>query len=154
MSDLLATIQRESELVMQFAALLKEEQGALQRGEAAALPGINQRKGTLANEISSMSGLRNALLAGAGCPPERAGMEEWIAKHPADAGVRQAWTILLAQAAEARQLNELNGKLIGIRLQATQEALAILTQQARQASLYGPNGQSSPLTGLRIIDSA
>ena len=154
MSDLLATIRREKELLAGFSALLREEQTALQHGEAPALPALNLKKASLIEDMNAMAGLRNALLAGAGCGPDRDGMKQWLDRNPDNTTIRAVWSGLLKLAAEARELNETNGKLISLRLQATQEALAILTQQARQTSLYGPNGQTSPLTGLRIIDSA
>ncbi len=154
MTDLSAAIRRESELLAAFIGLLREEQNALQQGDAAALPGLNHQKSGLIEELDALAGLRNALLAKVGCAPDREGMQQWLARPGSDKTVRPLWAALLKSATEARELNELNGKLVAIRLQATQEALAILTQQARQTSLYGPNGQASPLTGLRIIDSA
>lgn len=44
-------------------------------------------------------------------------------------------------AAEARTLNETNGKLIALRMQHNQQALSILMAAADPAVTYGPDGQ-------------
>jgi flagella synthesis protein FlgN len=53
---------------------------------------------------------------------------------------------LRALAAEARELNETNGKLIAVHLQRNQQALNVLLAAADNATVYGRDGQ--PQTGL------
>lgn len=154
MSDLLATITSEAELLAGFVLLLNEEQDALKRGDAAALPALTQRKSELMDAMNSLAQLRNELLARSACGKDKEGMSAWLAQHPSDKSAQQSWAKLLQLAQQGRELNRLNGQLIQLRLQATQEALTSLNQQARQTALYGPDGQASPLTGYRIIDSA
>lgn len=57
-------------------------------------------------------------------------------------------------AAEARHLNETNGKLIAVHLQRNQQALNILLAAADHAATYGRDGQQQPLSGGRILGKA
>ncbi|MDP1652678.1 MAG: flagellar export chaperone FlgN [Rhodocyclaceae bacterium] len=57
-------------------------------------------------------------------------------------------------AAEARALNEINGKLIALRLQHNQQALNILLAAADSATTYGPDGQQQTGLGSRILGKA
>ncbi|MDP2808775.1 MAG: flagellar export chaperone FlgN [Rhodocyclaceae bacterium] len=56
-------------------------------------------------------------------------------------------------AAEARSLNETNGKLIALRMQHNQQALAVLMAAADQAITYGPDGQQRGGGGGRSLGS-
>ncbi|SHF11725.1 flagella synthesis protein FlgN [Modicisalibacter ilicicola DSM 19980] len=58
-----------------------------------------------------------------------------------DAGCLDAWLEFRQRALHARQLNQLNGLLIGSRLAQNQKILDFLRNAAGQA-LYGPDGQS------------
>lgn len=151
MHDLVA---RESALVAGFVATLREEQDALTHGDTDALPALAARKATLAEQLNSVDGERNRLLNGAGHGSGRTGMAAWLATQSTGKELGTAWDNLLALAREARILNDLNGKLIAMRLQATGEAIAALTQHAQNSALYGPDGQAAPSSGSRIIDSA
>lgn len=57
-------------------------------------------------------------------------------------------------AAQARALNETNGKLIGLHLQHTQQALSVLLAAANQAATYGPDGQQQGGLGSRSLGKA
>lgn len=57
-------------------------------------------------------------------------------------------------AAEARALNETNGKLIALRLQQNRKALDILLAAADNATTYGPDGQQQTGLGGRILGKA
>jgi len=57
-------------------------------------------------------------------------------------------------AAEAKTLNETNGKLIALRLQQNRKALDILLSAADNATTYGPDGQQQTGLGGRILGKA
>jgi flagella synthesis protein FlgN len=80
-------------------------------------------------------------------------MEAWLGGQDG-AGSRDAWNRLRALAAEARSLNDTNGRLIGIHLENNQQALAVLLSAANQAATYGPDGQQKPGGGGRSLGSA
>lgn len=146
-----ACVTAEGEGVAAFVALLEKEQKSLQDGDIDALTGLAEEKAALIVRLGQIGDLRNQLLAAAGWPAEKAGLQAWGATSPEAAAAAQG---LLAIAAEAKELNRLNGQLIAMHLQRTQGALAILTRSQAGSGLYGPNGQTTARTGYRFIDSA
>lgn len=60
----------------------------------------------------------------------------------------------LSLAAEARALNETNGKLIALHMQRTQKALSVLMAAADRGMTYGPDGQQQVGGGGRSFGSA
>lgn len=152
LSELLA---QEAKLVDDFVALLSAEQEELKVGRIDALDGLSQRKADLAAQLNAAESRRNAWLNAAGLAGDREGMAAWLAAFGGkDAQAAANWARLLEKATEARNLNQLNGQLIALRLSSTTQALATLTAQHQAHSLYGPNGQAAPRTGSRIIDAA
>lgn len=151
LAELLAA---EAKLVEGFIACLAAEQDALKQGDVEVLAPINARKTELVEQLNRLEGERNAFLKQAGHSPDLKGVLAWLARNRGDRAAGQAWAQLVKLATEARELNNLNGKLIAMRLQATNQALATLTQQAQRSTLYGPNGQTTLRTGSRIIDAA
>ena len=91
-------------------------------------------------------------LARLGLPSGRDGMEAWLASR---ASRQQAsWKELLTLAADARSLNETNGKLINLHLQHNQQALNVLLAAVDKAVTYGPDGQQKSASGGRSLGSA
>jgi flagella synthesis protein FlgN len=140
----------------EFVALLRTEQGILVDGNADGLAALIDEKSALATRLGDYARRREAALAASKLPAGRPGMEAWLATLPADALPRRHWQELLPLAAEARTLNELNGKLIGTRLQHNQQALAALMSATERAMTYGPDGQTTASPGGtgRILGSA
>lgn len=154
MSGITAITEREITLISRFVALLTEEQDLLKRGDAAALPRIATAKGPLVDQLNALESERRAALGISGEQKTREAMEAWLAAHPAEQTAAAHWARLLELAQEAKQLHELNAGLVGMHLQQTAEALAILTRKAEQNTLYGSNGQTAQISGSRIVDSA
>ncbi|MDP2795675.1 MAG: flagellar protein FlgN [Sulfurisoma sp.] len=143
--------------VREFVAILKEEQTTLVEGKADSIAALIEKKSGLATRLTDCAKRREAALAGFKLPVGRAGMDAWLAAPPTDATAQRNWRELLPLAAEARSLNELNGKLIGTRLQHNQQALAALMGATEQAMMtYGPDGQTLARPGGtgRILGSA
>ncbi len=146
-------IDAETSVVDQFIILLEREQTALQEGKTDPLPEIADAKAPLTIRLNELAIKRNQALSMAGLPADRAGIESWIQRYPVPE-VATAWKKLHASIGKARELNEVNGKLIVLRLQYTNQALNALTvAQRTSGTLYGPDGQTSALAGRRIIDA-
>ena len=138
-----------------FVALLKTEQSILVEGDADGLATLIEKKSALAARLTDCSQGRETALAASKLPSGRAGMDAWLAAIPDDATARKNWQELLPLAVEARNLNELNGKLIGTRLQHNQQVLAALMSATERAMTYGPDGQSLASAGSgRMLGSA
>jgi flagella synthesis protein FlgN len=154
MPTLAEIIAAEADVVSAFVLLLLEEQEALKEGNADALPGIIDRKMAVAQSLSPLSIARNAQLVRAGLAADRPGIDAWLQKQPGDKAVRQHWDKLQALAAEAKELNRVNGELIRLRMQNNAQMLEILLSSANRQDLYSADGQAAPATTRRIIDSA
>lgn len=152
-SPLAPVLAEEVSLVERFITLLGEEQRVLKEARADALAELSARKAEVADQLNLVGKKRNQVLAQAGFAADRPGMRSWLAKYPTDRQTGLAWTHLLKLAAKAQEITRLNGQLLALHLQVTQQALATLTQQAQAGALYGPTGHQSQITGNRIIDS-
>lgn len=141
--DLAETIKAESALIERFVALLHEEQEALSSGNIGELPTLSQKKETFATELNALSGLRNEQLTALGFAEGRAGMDAWRAANPEKKAIVGAWDKTLSLAAEARELNRVNGELIRLRMEHNSKALDILVRSRDSLALYGPDGLST-----------
>lgn len=154
MSSLAEIILAEADVVSAFVLLLQEEQEALKSGNADALPALIERKTVVTGKLAPFSNGRNDILTRAGFNTDRPGIEAWLTKYPNDNAVRHSWEKLQSLAAEARELNRLNGELIRLHMQSNAHALEALLSSANRQDLYSADGQSSTGTTRRIIDSA
>ena len=83
---------------------------------------------------------------------DTAGIDSWRQRDGAAASAAEQ---LMTLAGQARERNRVNGQLIALHLQKTQEALAALTGGDARRQTYGRDGQTEPAkTGYRLIDSA
>lgn len=155
MSEIAAITAREIALISRFIALLNNEQEILKRAEATDLPEISAAKISLAEQLNTLEIERRSALGITSHENPREAMAKWLAQHPAEQTAAVNWKTLLNLAGEAKQQHELNARLVGIHLQQTTEALAILNRQSsEQLPLYGSNGQAAQSSGSRIVDSA
>lgn len=154
MPALAIIIAAEADLVSAFVLLLKEEQDALKAGNADALPAIVERKTATVRKLAPVSTARNAELARAGFAADRAGIDAWLSKRPMDKDVRLQWNKLQTLAAEAKELNRVNGELIRIHMQSNAQALETLLASSNRQELYSADGLAASATTRRINDSA
>ena len=138
-----ATLPAEHERVVALIQLMKQEQQLLVAADADALAELTPGKVVLVQELVQLSRQRHATLGGIGFEAGEAGMEAWVASH-ADAATRTQWSGLLTAAAEAKELNRVNGLLINRQLAHNQTVLQALRTPAGAAEspLYGAKGLS------------
>jgi flagellar biosynthesis protein FlgN len=149
---LASLVERELRRVEAFVALLRQEQSLLETSNTESLATLAGEKTRLATELTQLCQAREAELTRLGLGIGKDGMNAWC--EATDAGSRSRWQGLLKLGAEARSLNEQNGKLITIKLQNNQRALAVLAAAADQATTYGPDGQQQVGTGGRTLGKA
>lgn len=157
MKELQEAIVAEARVVEEFLAALQEEEKALVRADAALLPGITERKNQAIERLNAMSNLRNAYLKALGHAPDKEGMQAWLKQLPQTSNADQTvktWHELLDVARQCREINSSNGHLINMHLIRTQQAMTALSHKRTPTLVYGPKGQTSGLTGYRLIDSA
>ena len=138
-----ATLPAEHERLSALLELMKQEQQLLMAADADALAELTPHKVALVQELAQLSRQRHATLGGMGFEASEAGMEAWAVSH-ADAETRAGWSGLLAAAAEAKELNRVNGLLINRQLAHNQTVLQALRTPtgAAESTLYGAKGQT------------
>lgn len=136
-----------------FIDLLRNEQSLLTSATSEGLGSLATDKSKYALELGKLSAARDQALIKRNFPTGRAGMDAWVISNT---GIpyQHDWDRLLGLAAEARALNEANGKLIALHLQHNQQALTALLAAADRAATYGPDGQARPSIGGRSLGSA
>lgn len=148
-------IDAEANLLQAFVGLLQREQDALTQGDLDALQPLAADKTSGAQRLARCAQERNLLLAAAHLPMDRAGMDAFLAGRSANDPTTRRWDRLLELAAQASELNRVNGTLIQTRLQHNQQALsALLRHTDAPLGLYGPDGHSQGITGSRTLASA
>jgi len=140
-SPLSALLARELTDLGRFCGLLEEERKALTGAHPDRLPDLAGEKVSLAGRLSQLEAQRDDLLAKAGLPKGRRGLDAWLAKHPKAEDERRQWRELLELATTARQGNETNGRLINLLFKHNQDALSVLVANGAE-SIYGADGQT------------
>lgn len=126
----------------------------LNGAEADRLADIANEKSSLAAQLNRVEARRDTLLVKLGFARGRTGTEAWLASLPAAETERRQWAELLQLAAQARDENETNGRLIGLLLRQNQDALSVLLSGGAD-SIYGTDGQQRSLSdGKRSLGSA
>ena len=147
-------LAEEAEALALFVDLLKREQAQLSQGQTEELSALAEQKITLATRLQNLAGLRCDWLAALDYSADRAGIETWLQQHPQETPIASNWAVIMAQAAEARELNRINGELIELHLQHNARALNALRGGSDSLNLYGPDGRSRTVGSARINDSA
>lgn len=149
-----ALIEQETTLLASFVALLKQEQEVLKTVETASLPAIGEQKTQLVQQLNALETARAKAFGIAPGENAKDAMNRWLKENQGATATVTAWKKMLELAREAKQLHDLNARLVQMHLQQTNELLGALTPQSQNTSLYGANGQTWQSSGSRIIDSA
>jgi flagella synthesis protein FlgN len=135
-----SSLVEEQQVTRNLLDLLQQEQGKLIEASIIGLPELIQAKALAVTQLTSLTKARHALLDAAGFSASENGMRDWIAAHqPADT----EWLTLLALGTEAREMNRINGMLIGRHMMRNQTELNILQGKTQRNNLYGADGQST-----------
>jgi flagella synthesis protein FlgN len=136
------TLADEKQVTSRLVAALQHEQDLLSgNGDADKIPEIINDKANIVANMATLADQRHKTLAALGFIAGENGMQSWIEQH-GSAEDKQVWEELFALAQSARELNRLNGLLIGKQMAINQNAMNIL-QGKSNGSFYGPDGQSS-----------
>ncbi len=149
--EFVAGLCAERDEAAAFVVLLKAEQQALREGVAADVERLAPDKVRMADSLARYTTKRLDTLAALGYPRSALGMHEWADAHATNVAGVAAWQLLQEYAAEARALNEANGKLIDLRLRHCRQALAALEQACGATTVYGPQGHTiAPVTSRAV----
>lgn len=146
-NDLAGRLAAENAAWAALIDTLADEERALIHGEAEQLAALSAVKLNHLHAASDFARTRTESLRAAGCSPDVAGMEAWLAVH-GNAADRTDWRRLRILEDEARACNARVGKLIEMRLSANRQALNVLMHAAAgQNGLYDPSGQAVAARG-------
>lgn len=135
----MSSLREEQRVITALLEVLKQEQQQLVAADIDGLTELTPRKSSLVNDMAVLASQRHNALGAAGYKAEEAGMEAWLAAS-GDPEAAPLWAQVLDLTREAKELNRVNGTLIGTHLSHTQSALQALRPQA-QGNFYGPSGQ-------------
>lgn len=130
-------LETECALLRAFLELLEAEQAALVAGDIERAAILAQEKSVRADELERLAEARRRYLDSRASPS--AGVHS---PESPDNGIEAAWHEVLSLAAQAREVNRVNGLLIARRLSHSQRALALLYGTAAHSDLYGPDGRA------------
>lgn len=145
-----AALSAERTALLGFIALLEHEQAALIENRSDALPELSEQKTTDATRLSQLADTRRELLKQAIPNQNAETVASWLGKHsPAEL---TSWQDIVALTQRAKQLNQINGELIQMKLRRNQQALTVLGNAVNKAGVYGRNGQPdfSPGSGRTL----
>jgi len=142
MSNPASNLPLEKAALVRLIGKLQQEQALLSEASAEGMTDIISEKANIVAEMTTLAGNRHRLLATAGYADDEAGMQKWMNEQGSDAD-KDVWADLFELAQDAKELNRINGLLIGKKLSINQSALTILQGKTGTGSFYGPDGQSS-----------
>lgn len=142
LNDLRQYLQQETDLVIQFIALLEKEAQVLADGAAHdALTPITEQKNEYAGKLEKQAEIRNACLGKLGYGIDKNGLEAAISNH---ADLLEPVRQLLDATAQASILNTGNGRIIARVLSHNQQALDVLQHLTGRSDLYDASGRKRP----------
>ncbi len=134
-----------------FITLLGREESLLVAGDTDALLALTNEKTELYHTLQRLHDARAMLLGRLGLANSGEAIRSLCADMP---DTLTQWDEVLRLAAEARERNSLNGKLVIERMQHNQGALSILLAAADRPQLYDADGHARTTGGGRILGSA
>lgn len=147
-------IALELESIETFIGILQEEQLVLRDGPVDGLAPLGEKKMALVARLNSLEAEREMLLPKATAKTAVASMEAYIKAQPDASRLEPLWHGLLERAREARDLHQVNAKILAGLLDQTDAAINVLRSKQQSTSLYGSDGQVSGSSGSRIVDLA
>ncbi|MCP1572077.1 MULTISPECIES: flagella synthesis protein FlgN [Herbaspirillum] len=135
-------LQLEQAALSRLVEKLRQEQALLAEATAEGLTDIISEKASIVAEMSTLAGNRHLLLGQLGYSEDEAGMQKWM-NEQGDETDKDVWASMFELAQDAKELNRVNGLLIGKKLSINQSALTILQGKTSAGNFYGPDGQSS-----------
>jgi flagella synthesis protein FlgN len=137
--QLLAALTAEHTALLNFMALLEREQRMLVENVTDQLLELSEQKSTDALRLNGLAQVRRDLLQINIPQLTIDSIQDWLGTH-SPAGLL-IWQKIYSVADRVQQLNHTNGELIQMKLRHNQQSLAVLSNAADKASLYGPDGQ-------------
>lgn len=134
-----------------FVTLLEQEQRLLMEGtQTEQLLALSEQKSNGATNLNHMTVARHTLLQREISHLDAGTIQNWLSIHCADG--LPIWHDIVALAQRAKQLNQVNGELIQMKLRHNQQALTVLSNAVNKAGVYDRSGKPdfSPGSGRSL----
>jgi flagella synthesis protein FlgN len=138
----------EREALHYLLTVLKREQLLLVQADVDTLPALTQEKTEIVMRLIDLAKSRHQALCDAGFAADEAGMYAWLDENP-QPKLKQTWSDTLSMARAARELNRVNGLLIGKHLSRGQQLIDML--KGERGMLYGADGQTEVVPALHSL---
>lgn len=147
---MLAALTAEQRALLNFLALLEREQRMLVENLTDQLLELSEQKSTDALSLNGLAQARRDLLQQNIPQLSADSIHAWLGTHSPECQV--LWQKIRTMTDRAQQTNRTNGELIQMKLRHNQQSLAVLSNAADKANLYGPDGQPnfSPGSGRSL----
>lgn len=142
MSTPASQLHQEQAALQRLIEKLRQEQALLTEASAEGMTDVISDKANIVAEMTTLAGNRHRQLAELGYSDDESGMQKWMNEQGSDAD-KDIWAALFELAQDAKELNRVNGLLIGKKLSVNQNALSVLQGKSSTGSFYGPDGQSN-----------
>lgn len=149
------TLEEELAGARRLLALLQQEKQHLLNADIEKLERLSKEKAAVVADLFELAKLRNDDLKASGYRGAKDDMQTWLdsipATDPAFGAVRKRWAELLETTSAAKEINRVNGLLIGTHMARNQTALNALRIASEASNLYGPDGQPGKSTPGRGV---
>jgi flagella synthesis protein FlgN len=145
------SLAEEKQATLRLVTVLQQEQNLLSgNGDTDEIAELIGEKARIVATMAGLADGRHKILAAAGFAAGENGMQAWLDQH-GTAADKQVWEELFTLAQSARELNRVNGLLIGKQMAINQNAMNILQGKTAGGTFYGPDGQSNVRTSSRPL---
>jgi len=146
------TLQDELKTITCLIDLMKQEQQFLVAANTDGLATLTPLKTQLIDHMAALATQRHQSLAQEGFAASETGMTSWLVRM-SNPTIDAGWQQLLARTADAKELNRVNGMLINKHMAHNQGLINAMRTPAGAAdtSFYGPQGQTTAVTGKRRL---
>lgn len=148
--DFPSNVKQQYEAVGRFIEILNQEQSVLTAAsiDGARLSTLTEDKSACAAKLESLEQARQEILTKQGYSADRTGAEK-LAKAM---DCMPLWRAFVERVDQARAYNDMNGAVIGQRLDFNQQAMTFL-DNISGGGLYGPDGQTNSAGGKHFHHS-
>ncbi len=144
------SFEQDAQLVSQLLEVLTREQSSLVMVDIDAIEALMVEKSMLLQSISIAAKSRYDALTVKGFTASEAGMVEWLKQH-ANTAVSESWLNFQKTLSQAKEMNRLNGMLIGKHFNRNQQLLNHLQGNSSKAVGYGKDGQAKSQSPSRNV---
>lgn len=149
------TLDEELAGAHRLLALLQQERQHLLEADIEKLERLTEEKAAAVASLFELAKARHAGIKMTGHTGAKDDMQAWLdsipAADPSFSALRKRWAELIEVTHSAKELNRVNGLLIGTHMARNQTALNALRATPDAGSVYGPDGLSGKNTPGRGI---